>query len=312
MGKAVEVFDRLIDRGVSRRDFMKFCSAMAATLGVAPAMAPKIAEAVTSPQRPPVIWLHFAECTGCSEAFLRTTYPSVADVILDAISVEYHETIMAAAGHQAEEILAQSVEKYSGKFILVVEGAVMTADDGVWGKAGGHTFLSTAKKIVPKALATIAVGTCACYGGVQAAAPNPTQAMGVGRATGIKTINVPGCPPNPINLVAVIVHYLLLGSLPAMDTLNRPLFAYGSTIHDKCPRRSYYEMGEFVTEFDDEGARNGYCLYEKGCAGPDTYNNCPSVLFNQGTAWPIGAGHPCIGCSEPDFWDRMAPFFKQK
>ncbi len=312
MGKDAEVFDRLTDRGISRRDFMKFCSLMAATLGVAPAMTPKIAEAVTSPQRPPVVWLHFAECTGCSEAFLRTTYPSAADIILDTVSVDYHETIMAAAGHQAEEQLWSTVKKYKGKFVLICEGAVMTADGGVWGKAGGHTFLETAKKIVPQALATICVGSCASFGGVQAAEPNPTKAMGVGQAVGAKTINISGCPPNPVNLVATIVHYLLLGKLPALDELGRPLFAYGRTIHDNCPRRSYYEMGEFAKQFDDENHRAGKCLYELGCSGPDTYNNCPTVKFNDGINWPIGAGHPCIGCSEPNFWDKMAPFFVQE
>lgn len=312
MSKESQVFDRLISQGVSRRDFMKYCSMTAAVLGLGSGMAPRIAEAVTAPARPPVVWLHFAECTGCSESFLRATYPSAADIILDVVSVNYHETIMAAAGHQAEAALHDTVKKYKGKFILICEGAVMTADGGVWGKVGGRTFLEIAKDIVPKAAAVIAMGTCAAYGGVQAAAPNPTGAVGVSKATGVPTINLGGCPPNPINLVGTIVHYLLLKKLPALDENGRPLFAYANTIHDNCPRRGHYENGEFAEAFGDEGSQKGYCLYELGCKGPETYNNCPKVLFNDGVNWPIGAGHPCIGCSEPDFWDEMAPFFVQK
>jgi len=139
--------------------------------------------------------------------------------------------------------------------------------------------------------------------------PNPGGYKGVGDALGIKTVNIPGCPANPINLVGTIVNYLLLGKLPACDDLGRPLFAYGKSIHDQCPRRSHYENDEFVTEFGSEEAANGYCLYKMGCKGPDTYNNCPIAKFNDGTSWPVEAGHPCIGCSEPGFWDKMNPFF---
>jgi [NiFe] hydrogenase small subunit len=132
----------------------------------------------------------------------------------------------------------------------------------------------------------------------------------VGEAIGIKTVNIAGCPPNPINFVGTVVNYLLLGKLPALDDLGRPLFAYGKTVHDQCPRRGHFEMGEFVTEFGSEEAKMGYCLYEMGCKGPDTFNNCPTAKFNDGTSWPVEAGHPCIGCSEPNFWDKMSPFFK--
>lgn len=312
MSKESDVFDRLIKRGISRRDFMKYCTMTAAVLGLSPTMVPKVAEAITNPARPSVIWLHFAECTGCSEAFLRSTYPSAADIILDTVSVDYHETIMAAAGHQAHEALEAAAKANKGKFILVCEGAIPTADGGVWGKVGGRTFLDLARTYVPQSLVTICVGNCASFGGVQAAAPNPTGAKGVGEAVGIETINLAGCPPNAVNIVATVVHYLLLGKLPALDEQRRPLFAYGKTIHDNCPRRGHYEAGEMVERFGDEGAQKGYCLYQMGCRGPDTYNNCPTVLFNNGANFPIGAGHPCIGCSEPKFWDEMSPFFVEK
>ena len=193
-----------------------------------------------------------------------------------------------------------------------MEGAVLTKDNGVYGKVGGKTFLQIAKEVVPNALATCCVGNCACFGGVQAAAPNPSGAKGVGDALGVTTVNIAGCPPNSINIVSTLVYYLLLGKLPALDDVGRPLFAYGNTIHDQCPCRAMYEDEKFVVDFGDEGAAKGFCLEKVGCKGPYTFNNCPTVLFNQGTSWPVGAGHPCIGCSEPHFWDEMSPFFKEK
>jgi [NiFe] hydrogenase small subunit len=305
-------YERLESRGISRRDFMKFCTFLTATMGLSSSFVPKIAEVFAAPaQRPPVIWLHFGECTGCSEATLRSMYPWIDELVLEVLSVEYHETIMAAAGQQAEEQLQAAVKKYEGKFICVAEGAVATNYGGGYGKIGGKTFLEVAKEVCPKAAAVICIGACATFGGIQAAAPNPGGYKSVGDALGIKTVNIAGCPPNPINFVGTVVNYLLLGKLPALDDLGRPLFAYGTTIHDQCPRRSHFENDEFVEEFGSEEAAMGYCLYKVGCRGPETYNNCPIVKFNDGTSFPIQAGHPCIGCSEPNFWDKFTPFYEE-
>jgi [NiFe] hydrogenase small subunit len=305
-----EVLETIEAKGVDRREFIKLATVVTAVLGFAPSMIPKVAEAMAVKQRPTVIWLHFAECTGCTEAFIRTTYPWIDQIILDVLNVAYHETIMAPSGHNAEKSLNDAMKKYKGKYILVCEGGVPTKNNGVYGKVSGHTMLSTAKKATASALATICVGNCASFGGVQAASPNPTEAKSVGQATGTKTVNISGCPPNPINMVATVVHFLLLGKLPALDDNGRPLFAYGSTIHDNCPRRGHYENEEFVKKFGDAGAFKGYCLFEMGCKGPNTFNNCPTVKFNDGTNWPIGAGAPCIGCSEPGFWDTQSPFYE--
>ncbi len=306
-----DFYERLSEKGVSRRDFMKFCGVLTATMGLSSSFIPKVAEVfAASKQRAPVIWLHFAECTGCSESVLRTMYPWVDELLLEVISMEYHETIMAAAGQQAEDNLHNAMKKYNGKFICVVEGAIATKYNGAYGKIGGRTFLKIAQDVCSKALAVISLGTCSAFGGVQAAKPNPGGYKGVSEALNMKTINIPGCPPNPVNLIGTIVNYLLLGKLPALDKLARPQFAYSKTIHDQCPRRSHYENDEFVTEFGSEEAALGYCLYEMGCKGPETYNNCPTVKFHGGTSWPVQAGHPCLGCSEPNFWDKMSPFYK--
>jgi [NiFe] hydrogenase small subunit len=307
-----QFYERLEKKGVSRRDFMKYCTFLTAAMGLSASYVPKVAEVFAAPnQRPPVIWLHFAECTGCSEGMLRTIYPYVDELVLEILSVEYHETIMAAAGHQAEDQLHAAMKKYAGKFICVVEGAIGTKYNGGYGKVAGRSFLEIAKEVVPQAAATIAIGSCASWGGIQAAKPNPGGFKGVGDALGKKVINIPGCPPNPINLIGTIVNYLLLGKLPELDDMGRPSFAYGKTIHDQCPRRAHFENEEFVETFGSEEASLGYCLYKVGCRGPETYNNCPVAKFNDGTSWPVEAGHPCIGCSEPDFWDKMTPFYEE-
>ena len=312
MDKERAFYERLESKGISRRDFMKFCAFLTATMGLSSSFVPKVAEVFAAPaQRPPVIWLHFGECTGCSEATLRSQYPYVDDLVLEILSVEYHETIMAAAGQQAEDQLNASVKKYDGKFICVVEGAIATQYDGAYGKIGGRSFLEIAKDVCPKAAAVIAIGACATYGGIPAAKPNPGGYKGVGEALGIKTVNIAGCPPNPVNFVGTVVNYLLLGKLPELDNLGRPLFAYGKTVHDQCPRRSHFENEEFVEEFGSGEAAAGYCLYKMGCRGPETYNNCPIAKFNDGTSWPIEAGAPCIGCSEPNFWDKFTPFYEE-
>ncbi|MGD2269559.1 MAG: hydrogenase small subunit [Desulfobacterales bacterium] len=312
MEREKEFYERLELKGMTRRDFMKYCTLLTATLGLSSSFVPKVAEVFAAPkQRPPVIWLHFGECTGCSEATFRSQYPYPDDLVLEILSLEYHETVMAAAGQQAEDQLHAAMKKYSGNYICVVEGAIATNYDGGYGKIAGRTFLEIARDVVPKSLATICIGSCSSFGNIQAAAPNPGGYKGVGEALGIKTINISGCPPNPVNFVGTVVNYLLLGKLPAVDDLGRPFFAYGKTIHDQCPRRAHFENDEFVEEFGSEEAQLGYCLYKMGCRGPETYNNCPVAKYNDGTSWPVEAGHPCIGCSEPNFWDNFTPFYEE-
>jgi len=299
---------RLERRGVSRRDFMKFCGMVATAMGMGPGFAGTVAEALAATKRPSVVYLHFAECTGCSEAVLRTVQPYIDELILDTISLDYHETLMAGAGDAVEDALHKAVTSPDG-YILVCEGGVPTKDNGIYGMVGGKTMLSIAKDLAPKAKAVIAMGTCACFGGVQAAKPNPTGAMSVKQATGVTTVNVAGCPPNPINFVGSVVYYLTKG-LPPLDANGRPVPFYGKTVHDQCPRLPNFEKGEFAKSFESEEAKKGFCLYELGCKGPSTFNNCPTVQFNQ-TNFPMKAGHPCIGCSEPNFWDEMSPFYQQ-
>jgi hydrogenase small subunit len=231
--------------------------------------------------------------------------------VLDTLSVDYHETIMAAAGHQAEEVLAKTVKERAGAYIAVVEGSIPTGANGAYCTIGGRSALQIAREVCGSAAATIAMGTCATFGGLPAAAPNPTGALGVGDAVpGVKNlINLSACPANVENLTALIVYFLTYKRWPPLDAWHRPLFAYGKAIHDNCERRTHFDAGQYVEAWGDEAHRTGYCLYKMGCKGPVTFQNCPNVRWNDGTSWPIGCGHPCIGCAEPDFWDKMTPFY---
>ncbi|MDD5712360.1 MAG: hydrogenase small subunit [Smithellaceae bacterium] len=310
---AREDFQELLkERGVSRRSFIKWTSAMTAALMLPPIFRPMVAKAAENFSRVPVVWLQFAECTGCSEAFLRSSYPNVDDILLDTISLEYHETLMAAAGDQAEANLAKVLTDFPGKFICIIEGAIPEGLDGKYLRIGskGKTSIEICKEVASKAGAVIGMGSCAAFGNVPAARPNPTDAKGVYGATGIKTLNIAGCPPNAVNITGTVLHYIMFGALPSTDSLGRPLWAYGKRIHDYCERRPHYDAGEYVEEWGDSGAKKGWCLYKVGCKGPYTYANCPKVRFNDATSWPVMAGHGCIGCTEPAFWDTMAPLEK--
>jgi hydrogenase small subunit len=272
----------------------------AAAVGLSNTAATRIVEAATAGKRPSVIWLHFQECTGCSESLLRTSSPDVADLILDLISLDYHETLMAAAGHQAEAALKSAMAQNAGKYVLVVEGAIPTKDNGIYCMIGGRTAIEILEEAADKAGAIIAIGSCASWGGIPSADPNPTGARGAGDVLKGKTVvTIPGCPANPYNFLGVVLQYATFGTLPALDDKSRPMFAYGQTIHEHCPRRAHFDAGRFAEEFGDEGHRQGWCLYKLGCKGPQTYANCSVLDFNEVTdCWPIGLGHPCVGCTE--------------
>jgi len=298
--------------GLSRRDFVKWTSVMTAALMLPPIFRPMVAKAAENFSRLPIVWLHFAECTGCSEAFLRSSYPNVDDILLETISLEYHETLMAASGYQAEQNLEKAIHDFAGKFICVIEGALPRGLNGKYLTLGpkGKTGIEVAKEVTSKAAAVICIGSCSAFGNIQAANPNPTDSVSISKALGISTVNIAGCPPNSVNFTGTLLHYLMFGGLPALDSLGRPVWAYGKRIHDYCERRPHYDASEFVDEWGDQGALKGWCLYKVGCKGPYTYANCGKVRFNDAISWPIMAGHGCIGCTEPGFWDTMAPLEK--
>lgn len=307
--REIDMMEVIETEGVNRRDFMKWVSATTATLMLPPMFAPLVAEATELMNRVPVIWIELQDCAGNTEALLRSSAPTVDDLLFDVLSLEFHHALMACAGNDAEHQLDDAVEHFKGKYLLFVEGSIPTAMNGNYGTIGpsGETFQEHLARLSKDAAAIVAVGTCATFGGVPAASPNPTGAVGVmDLVKGKPIVNIPACPANPANMVGVVLHYVLTGQVPELDSLLRPKFAFGYRIHDNCERRAHFDAGEFVEEWGDEGAKNNWCLYKVGCKGPMTFNNCSIIRYNDGANWPVGVGRGCIGCSEPDFWDKYA------
>ncbi|MCW8908253.1 MAG: hydrogenase small subunit [Sedimenticola sp.] len=295
--------DTLRRHGVSRRGFLKFCTATASMMALPPTMVPSIAAALEKARRPSVIWLSFQECTGCTESLTRSHSPSVESLIFDHISLDYHHTLQAAAGDAAEAAREEAMHDNKGNYILVVDGSIPLGDPG-YSTIAGISNLQMLEETAANAAAIVAVGTCAAFGGLPQANPNPTGAVSVSDIiTDKPIINVSGCPPIPTVITGVLAHFLTFGSIPDLDQYNRPKVFYGQSIHDRCYRRPFYDKGLFAETFDDEGAKAGWCLYKLGCKGPMTYNACATTKWNQGTSWPVESGHGCLGCSEPRFWD---------
>lgn len=310
MSKRLTIWEQARLQGHSRRDFLQFCAWLAAAAGIESSKVGQIVHALETKPRIPVVWFHFQECTCCSESFIRSSHPIVSDIILDKISLDYTETLQAAAGHAAEKSLQDTMKKYPGEYLMLVEGSIPTEADGVYCCIAGKTALQTVKEAAVGAKAIVAWGSCASNGCIQAASPNPTGATPVHKIiTDKPIIKVPGCPPIGEVMAATIVHLLTFDTIPQLDRVGRPMAFYSRRVHDTCYRRPNYDAGLFVESWDDDNARKGYCLYKMGCRGPVTYNACAVTKWNNGVSFPIQSGHGCIGCSEENFWDN-GPFYQ--
>jgi hydrogenase small subunit len=309
-GKKPTIWETAQARGMSRREFIRDCTWMAAFLGLPATGVGQIVKALETKPRLPVVWFHFQECTCCSESFIKSSHPILAEIVLDKISLDYTETLQAAAGRQAEEALHQTMSKYKGEYLMLVEGAVPLADEGVYCCIGGRSAIDIIREAGANAKAVVAWGSCASNGCIQAASPNPTGATPAYKIiSGRPVVNVAGCPPIGEAMTGTVVHILAFDRVPQLDGLNRPKAFYSRRVHDTCYRRPNYDAGLFVNSFDDENAKRGYCLYKMGCRGPVTYNACGVMRWNDGVSYPIQSGHPCIGCSEPNYWDN-GPFYQ--
>ena len=297
--------ERLAEHGVSRRAFVKYASWLGSMMALTPAASRAMAAELAKARRQSVIWLSFQECTGCTESITRSYGPTLEDLIFDFISLDYHHTLMAASGEAIEHARKEAMAANKGKYIVAVDGAIPLKDGGIYSTTAGESNLETLKETCKDAFAIISIGTCAAYGGIPKANPNPTGAVSVSDIIKDKPIiNIPGCPPIPEAMTGTIAYLLAFGKVPELDHLGRPKAFFGDNIHDRCYRRPFYERGQFAKSFDDEGARAGWCLYEVGCKGPITYNACATTKWNNGVSFPIQSGHGCLGCSEPDFWDK--------
>jgi hydrogenase small subunit len=306
------VGEMLRRHGIGRRGFIKFCAATASAMALPPWMGVAMAQQLHGAPRPCVIYLSFQECTGCLESFTRSFAPTIEQLIFNVISLDYDETLMAAAGTAAEAAMAKAMKDNFGKYVLVVDGSIPTGAGGGYCAIGGRAAADTLREAAAGAAVVVCVGTCSAYGGIPFAHPNPTEARPVSAIIGDRPIiNVPGCPPVPEVITGTLLQYATTGQLPDLDEQRRPKVFFGNTIHDRCYRRPFYDQGKFAKTFDDEGARNGWCLFELGCKGPTTYNACATTKWNGGVSFPIESGHGCIGCAEPGFWDKGSLYTPQ-
>lgn len=318
----------LESRGISRRSFLGYCAGIAAMIGLSESAAPAIADTIEqsvigakSGKLKPVIWMEGSSCTGCTESFAQVDSPDPTSVVIELLSLNYCETLSAAAGHSMEEARKQTIA--AGGYILVYEGSVVEGWQGNALRVGGEKGTDALLETAAKADAVVAFGSCACDGGWQAARPNPSDACGVQKflkKNGVETpvINIPCCPGNPEHLVAVLVEVLLMGRIPELNSKNEPKLMFDQTIHDNCPRRGHFENGEFVYQFGSVEEEKGYCLYAVGCKGPQTFTNCPIVKWNRRVSFCIESGAPCAGCGvitpmnpKRNWVDENTPFLKR-
>ena len=284
---------------ISRREFLKLCGISAAAIGLTASDLKLLKKALANPYGPTVIWLQGSGCTGCSESFLNfisTTRPqTAADVLISSINLTYHPNLMALAGDSA---VAQAQKAYNaGGYVLAIEGGVPTKFGGnacrAWSFNGQRvTFQQAVVDLASRAAAILCIGTCAAWGGIPAAPPNPTGVKGVKAVTGKNTINIAGCPPHP-DWIAWAVVQLVLGSTINLDANGRPTALYGSNMHQNCPRRDNDRA--IIPGVDNA------CQIYLGCQGPVTNSSCPSTLWNNRQNWCIDANARCLGCTSPTF-----------
>lgn len=291
--------------GINRRDFLKYCAAMAAVLGLSEfEFTTKVAHALqAASKKPPVMWLEGQSCTGCTIS-LTQSYPPVASIILDTISLRHHETVMAAAGDLAEKVFHDTVKE--GGYVLILEGAVPSADDRFC-MIGGRPFKKILEEAAGKAAAIIAVGACATYGGIPAA--TPSKGIGLNKALpGKAVINLPTCPVHHDHLAGTILYFLTTGKVPELDKIGRPVMYFRESIHDNCRRRGHFDAGRFLTDWNDPKQKE-WCVFQKGCKGPMTFSDCPIRRWNAGINFCIDCGAVCQGCAEPGFYAQMSPLY---
>jgi hydrogenase small subunit len=291
---------------ISRRDFMKYCAATATALGLSELeFVSRVSEVLAAARtKAPVLWLAGQDCAGCTVSLAGSLYPPVATMILELISLRYHETIMAAAGYLAEATCEETIKE--GGYVLIVEGSVPTLDDRFC-MIGGRPFREVLVEAGKNAAAVISVGACATYGGIPAA----TVTRGAPASQFIKDkpiINLSTCPVHSDHLAGTILYYLTTKKVPPLDKIGRPTMYFGEIVHDNCRRRSYFDNEMFLQDWNDPAQKN-WCLYEKGCKGPDTYADCPVRRWNDGQNFCIDCGAGCMGCAEPDFYAGMTPLY---
>lgn len=307
--EAAAGFAALARRGVSRRSFIKLCTAAAVALGLDVSYGPRMADAAAAAVgKKPLVWMQGQGCTGCSESLISSFDPGPAEIVLDLLSVRYHPTIMAGAGEVATEAWQEALRQ--GGFILVLEGAIPMADPR-FALVDGRPFAEQFAEAAARAEVVVAAGSCAAYGGIPRA--GITGAAGAQAVVKDKPlINLPSCPVKPTRLLGTLLYYLTFKEAPPLDEHLRPVPYYRRFLqHESCPRRGHFEQGEFLQDWNDPDTAD-WCLLYKGCKGPLTYTDCSRIWWNDGVNYCIRAGSPCSGCTQPEFYDRFSPLYKKQ
>jgi hydrogenase small subunit len=298
---------------MEQTDFLALCKEYreAANFSLSAKILPQMHSFLSQPNKRklPVIWLETSDSGDNNIAFMNTTYPYLQQVFTDMIDLLYSNTFMAAQGQDAINLLFQSAEEYREEFVLVVEGAIPTKDNGIYNVIarthnGDITALNAVKYFGSLAKYVVALGTCASFGGASSAQPNTTVSVGVKNVLKREVINVSGCPVNPDWFVGTLAYLLMYGK-PELDKLGRPLLFYENTIHKHCQRRSYFDKKDFAKKLGDPE-----CMFSLGCVGPKTSADCPYRQWINHVSWPVKVNTPCIGCTNADFPDGSTPFFK--
>lgn len=251
-----------------------------------------------------LVWLELTGCSGNIISLLNGANPDFKYLITSMTDFIYNNSLMAAEGEAALYALFNETGQ---EYILAVEGAVSTKNNGLYniiGRWRGEplTALKAVQLLGENAAHVIAVGACATHGGVSSARPNPAECVGVQSILKRKVIKLPGCPCHPDWFLGTLAHILLYGE-PELDDRDRPLLFYSTLIHDRCPRRSYFDKGIFATKLGEKT-----CMFKLGCRGPVTRVDCPVRQWNDYVNWPIKDDTPCIGCAMFGFPDKMEPF----
>lgn len=251
-----------------------------------------------------LVWLELNGCSGNLISLLNGINPDFQYLITQMTNFIYSNSLCVSEGNEAVNQLFSVI---NSDFILAVEGAVSLKDNGAYhiiGKQNGKaiTGLEAVKILGERAAHVISVGACATHGGVSAARPNPAECVGVQNVLQRKVIKLPGCPCHPDWFLGTLAYILLYGE-PPLDSNDRPLMFYSTTIHDRCPRRSYFDQGIFASKLGDKT-----CMFRMGCRGPITLIDCPIRQWNGHVNWPVGDDSPCIGCAQFGFPDAMEPF----
>lgn len=297
---------------ITRRGFIKWCAVSASALSLSSFDVNRLENIIFAAESSPsILWLQGSGCSGCSISLMNSIeQTTIDDLLINKVNMKYHHNLMIAAGDLALSVIDQTMSQLNGEFILVIEGAVPTANNGTYciltekdGKP--WTMLDAVKEIGPQAKYVINVGTCAAFGGVPMAEPNVTGIKRIDEEilkgkTINPIINLPGCPVHPLTLTKTIIDLILYG-LPKLDKEGRPLEFYQYKVHDKC----LYKGANKAKELGMAG-----CYNSLGCRGPNANYDCPNRKWNNKVNWCIEAGHLCISCSDKNF--PKTPFYNFK